>query len=93
MPKSTPRKLAYQKAYNDLPEMRTRNMMQKRAWREAIKEGKIKPGDGKAVDHKRSLDDGGGNIKGNTRVVAASKNKGWRKGTSSYSPAKGRFNK
>lgn len=93
MPKSSPAKLKYQRAYNDRPEMRERNRLQKQAWRDAVKAGRIKPGDGKAVDHVVALDDGGGNKKQNLRVVSASKNAGWRKGTGSYSPSKGRFNK
>jgi hypothetical protein len=91
--KSTPAKLAYQKAYNDKPEMRRRNALQKQAWRDEVKAGKIHPGDGKAVDHIKALDGGGGNAKQNLRVVPASKNAGWRKGTGSYSPAKGKFNR
>lgn len=90
----TPEKwLKAKRAYNDKPEMRRRNMLQKRAWRAEVKAGNIRPGDGKAVDHIVALDDGGGNAKGNTRVVSAAKNKGWRKGTSTYSPKRGTFNK
>lgn len=94
MAKSSPAKLRYQKAYNDRPEMRRRNMLQKRAWRAEVKAGRIHPGDGKAVDHIVALDDGGsGTKKQNLRVVPASKNAGWRKGTGTYHPSKGRFNK
>lgn len=90
----TPEKwLKAKRAYNDRPEMRRRNMLQKRAWRAAVKEGRIRPGDGKSVDHKRSLDSGGGNDPDNIRIVSEKKNKGWRKGTSSYSPSRGKFNK
>ena len=47
-----------------------------------------------AVDHIVALDDGGsGTKKQNLRVVPAGKNAGWRKGTSSYSPSKGKFNR
>jgi len=90
----TPEKwLKAKRAYNDRPEMRERNKLQKRAWRAAVKAGKIKPGDGKAVDHIKALDGGGSNSRSNTRIVDAKKNKGWRKGTSTYSPAKGKFNR
>jgi hypothetical protein len=90
----TPEKwLKAKRKYNDRPEMRERNKLQKRAWRAMVKAGKIRPGDGKAVDHIRALDSGGGNGESNLRVVPAAKNKGWRKGTSTYSPAKGKFNK
>ena len=50
-----------------------------KARRQAIREGKVKKGDGKEIDHKTPLDKGGSKAKGNTRVVAASKNRGWRK--------------
>lgn len=91
----TPEKwLKAKRKYNDQPEMRRRNMLQKRAWRAMVKAGKIRPGDGKAVDHIRALDDGGsGTARSNLRVVDARKNKGWRKGTSTYDPKKGKFNK
>ena len=90
----TPEKwLKAKREYNDRPEMRKRNALQKRAWRAEVKAGHIKPGDGKAVDHVKALDGGGSNAKNNLRVVPASKNKGWRKGTSTYSPAKGKFNR
>jgi hypothetical protein len=76
----TPEKyLVEKRKYNDKPEMRRRNMLQKRAWRAAVKEGKLRPGDGKSVEHVQSLDAGGGNAKGNTRIVPLKKNQGWRK--------------
>lgn len=94
MAKTPEKYLRAKRKYNDQPEMRRRNMLQKRAWRAEVKAGNIKPGDGKAVDHIKALDDGGsGTAKSNLRVVPASKNKGWRKGTSTYSPAKGKFNR
>jgi 5-methylcytosine-specific restriction endonuclease McrA len=90
----TPEKwLKAKRKYNDQPEMRRRNALQKKAWRAEVKAGRIHPGDGKAVDHIHALDSGGGNAASNLRVIPATKNKGWRKGTSTYSPAKGRLNK
>jgi 5-methylcytosine-specific restriction endonuclease McrA len=90
----TPEKwLKAKREYNDRPEMRRRNALQKKAWRAEVKAGRIHPGDGKAVDHIKALDGGGGNEKSNLRVIPATKNKGWRKGTSTYSPARGRLNK
>jgi len=71
---STKQKLEYQKAYN--------------ARREAMKDGKARVGDGKDVAHKKSLENGGGNGKGNTAVQARATNRGWRKGSSSYNPDK-----
>lgn len=76
----TPEKwLRKKRIYNDQPEMRRRNMLQKRAWRAAVKAGKIRPGDGKSVEHVRALDKGGGNEPGNIKIVPLKKNQGWRK--------------
>jgi len=76
----TPEKwLKTKRAYNDRPEMRRRNALQKRAWRAEVKAGHIHPGDGKSVEHVKSLDQGGGNAKGNIKIIPLSKNQGWRK--------------
>jgi hypothetical protein len=40
-----------------------------------MKAGLVKKGDGKDVDHKTPLSKGGGNNKGNLRVVSASENR------------------
>lgn len=84
MPKSTPERLKWQKAYNARPENVKKREANNAARREAIKEGKVKVGDGKDVAHKVALDNGGGNTPGNTKVQPASKNRGWRKGESGY---------
>lgn len=79
MPKSSKAKLAYQKAYNARPENIAKRVKNNAARRAAMRKGLVKKGDGKDVDHKRPLDKGGGNSKGNLRVVDRSKNRGWRK--------------
>ncbi len=79
MPKSSPAKLAYQKEYNARPENVDKRVKNNAARREAMREGLVKKGDGKDVDHKRMLDEGGGNDKSNLRVISASENRGWRK--------------
>lgn len=43
------------------------------------KEGKVKKGDGKDVDHKKGLRDGGSNARSNLRVQSQHKNRGWRR--------------
>ena len=48
------------------------------ARRRLMKEGVVKKGDGKDVDHKRMLKDGGSNARSNLRVRSASANRGWR---------------
>lgn len=90
---STPGKLRYQKRYNATEEAKNRRVQMNKARREAIREGRARVGDDTNVDHIRSLDDGGTNAPGNLRIVREGKNKGWRKGTSSYSPKKGKFNR
>lgn len=40
-------------------------------------EGKVKKGDGKDVDHKKPLSQGGSTSKSNLRVVSASKNRSY----------------
>ena len=50
----------------------------------AIKAGDAKVGDGKDIGHKKALDNGGGNEKGNTQVQDRKTNRGWRKGESGY---------
>jgi len=79
MNKGGPKKAAYDKAYNAKPEQ-VDNREKRNAARAALtKEGKVKKGDGKDVDHKKMLDDGGDNSKGNLRVVDKETNRGWRK--------------
>ena len=86
MPKSSPQKLAYQREYNARPEEVEKRVKNNAARREAIAEGKAKVGDGKDVAHKKSLENGGTNAKGNTVVQDRATNRGWRKGKSSYNP-------
>ncbi len=43
------------------------------------KEGLVKKGDGKDVDHKKPVRHGGTNARSNLRVVSASENRGWNK--------------
>lgn len=79
MTQSSKAKLAYQKEYNARPENVKKRVANNAARREAIKDGAVRKGDGKDVDHKRPLDKGGTNDKDNLRVQDRSKNRGWRK--------------
>jgi len=88
MPKSSPRKLEYQKDYNARPEEVAKRVKNNAARREAIKAGRAKVGDGKDVAHKVSLENGGTNAAGNLAVQSRAKNRGWRKGSGSYNPDK-----
>ena len=88
MTKSTAQKLKYQKEYNARPEETAKRVKNNAARREALKAGKANVGDGKDVAHKKSLENGGGNSKGNTTVQDRATNRGWRKGSGSYNPDK-----
>ncbi len=88
MTKSSAQKLAYQQKYNKQPEQVAKRVKNNAARRDAIKAGKAKVGDGKDVAHKKSLENGGGNSKGNLAVQDRSTNRGWRKGSGSYNPDK-----
>lgn len=78
MPKSSPTKLAYMAEYQKKPENVEKRVDRNRARRHAIAEGKVSVGDGKEIDHKKMLAQGGSDSDRNTRVVAASKNRAWR---------------
>lgn len=84
MPKSSPKKLAYQAEYNAKPENVKKRVLNNAARREAVAKGAVHKGDGKDIAHKTALDNGGGNSKGNTEVQSQTKNRGWRKGQSGY---------
>lgn len=88
MPSSTPGKLAYQAKYNAQPKQTAKRVSNNAARRTAISQGLAKVGDGKDVAHQVSLENGGGNAKGNLIVQAAKTNRGWRKGSASYNPDK-----
>lgn len=51
------------------------NAKRKRLRRQLEKEGRVRPHDGKDVDHKTPLSKGGSNSKSNARVVKASTNR------------------
>lgn len=61
--------------YHSRPEQMEKNAARKRARRKLEKEGKVKPFDGKDVDHKKPLKRGGSNSRSNLRVQDASKNR------------------
>lgn len=79
MTKSSKQELKTKAAYNKLPDVQAKRVENNRERRKAIKEGKVKVGDGKQIDHKKPLDKGGSKGTSNTRVVSAAANKGWRR--------------
>nr|DAE97288.1 MAG TPA: hypothetical protein [Caudoviricetes sp.] len=81
MPQSPERKAAYDKAYGARPEQKKKRAMRNAARRELMEEGLVHKGDGKDVDHKKMLKNGGSNARSNLRVVSEKKNRGWRRGS------------
>lgn len=79
MPQSPARKAAYDKMYGARPEQKKKRAMRNAARRELEREGVVHKGDGKDVDHKHMLKDGGSNARSNLRVVSEKKNRGWRR--------------
>ena len=81
---NTPKELAWQAAYNKRPEEAAKRSLNNKARYVALKDGKVKVGDGKDIAHVKALNNGGTNTPGNTKVQPAKKNRGWRKGESGY---------
>lgn len=79
MNKGGPKKAAYDKAYNARPEQVNKREERNKARAQLEREGKVHKGDGKDVDHKKMLDNGGSNARSNLRVTDQKTNRGWRK--------------
>lgn len=79
MPKASPAKLAYMAEYQKKPENVEKRVERNKARREALRDGTVHKGDGKEIDHKQLLDQGGSNNPANRRVVSAAQNRAWRK--------------
>jgi len=60
--------------YKSKPEQIKLRVMRNKARREAIREGRVKKGDGKEIDHITPLSKGGSNTKSNTRIRSKSQN-------------------
>ena len=86
MNKGGPEKAAYDKAYNARPDQKLKRAQRNAARAEMTKAGKVSKGDGKDVDHKTPLKNGGSNSKSNLAVKTQTTNRGWRKGKSDYNP-------
>ena len=79
MNKGGPKKAAYDKAYNARPEQKKHRAERNAARSQLEKAGVVHKGDGKDVDHKKMLDNGGSNARSNLRAVDQKTNRGWRK--------------
>lgn len=70
-----PRDYKKENAYQAQPEQVKNRVARNAARRELMKEGVVKKGDGKDVDHKRPLIKGGGNARSNLQAKPASENR------------------
>lgn len=68
---------AYYKKYHASPKAKKQRAARNKARREAEKEGKVRKGDGKEVDHKVPLSKGGSNAKSNRRIVSRKTNRSY----------------
>ena len=72
------KKRDYKKEYEDYhskPEQKKNRALRNTARATMMKEGKVKKGDGKEVDHKNPLSKGGSNSRRNWKVVSMKKNR------------------
>lgn len=67
-------KREYEK-YHSKPEQKKKRAARNKARSQAVKDGRAKKGDGKDIDHKKPLRNGGSNSKSNTRVRSKSANR------------------
>lgn len=67
------------RGYNSTPEMIRRRGMQNKARSIMAKEVGAAKLEGKDVDHKVMLDNGGGNGRSNLRIRSEKQNRGWRR--------------
>lgn len=71
----TGRDYSYDKEYQSSPEQKRKRAKRNAARAEAVRKGKAKRGDSTDVHHVKSLKSGGGNSKGNLRVISRSSNR------------------
>lgn len=66
--------------YHGKPQQKKNRAKRNAARRVMEKEGRVSKGDGKEVDHKKPIRNGGGNNRSNLRVATKAENRAWRKG-------------
>ena len=64
-----------ERAYDGSPARKKARAARNKARREKMREGAVRKGDGKDVDHKKPLSKGGSTKKSNTRVRSAKSNR------------------
>lgn len=74
-----PRPYAKEQAYDGSPEVKKKRAQRNKARRLMEREGIVKKGDGKDVDHKKALSNGGTTTKSNLRAVPASENRSFKR--------------
>lgn len=78
MPRKNPdgsRNYSYDTKYESSPTQRRNRSERITARRELTKEGVVRKGDGKDVDHRQPLSKGGSNARSNLRAISASANR------------------
>lgn len=70
---------AYYEKYHGTEKAKRERAMRNAARREMEKDGRVRKGDGKDVDHKRALSNGGSNSRSNLRVVSVATNRGYKR--------------
>jgi hypothetical protein len=73
------RSKAYYEKYHASPEAKKDRAARNKARRKAIREGRVKKGDGKELDHKVPLSKGGSRSTSNTRVVDRYTNRSYKR--------------
>jgi len=73
--KNAAKRTIAQREYDALPRVKKKRAQRSTARRRAIRAGKAKRGDGKDIDHKKKLSEGGSNKPSNTRVRSRSANR------------------
>ena len=73
--KNAKKRTVRDRAYDATPARKKARAERNKARRQAEREGKVKKGDGKDVDHKRPIKNGGKTTPGNTRVRSAKSNR------------------
>ena len=73
------RSKAYYDKYHGTKKAKKQRAMRNKARADAEKDGTVKKGDGKEVDHKKALSNGGSNAKSNRRVVSRKKNRSYKR--------------
>jgi 5-methylcytosine-specific restriction endonuclease McrA len=65
--------------YHSKPEQKKNRAQRNAARREMEEEGRVRKGDGKDVDHKRAIRNGGTNAASNLRITSKSENRGFKR--------------